>query len=244
MLPPIIKKLRDIPEDPGVYALIDRHGKVIYVARCPNLRRRIMYHMTQKSTKKNIIFQKSVIDLDFYPIKDKYEAATLELELIKKHHPPLNGRRQDEKQYRFVRLTTTEDFPRARVVKLNEPKGQTMIGPYPKSRNVKRTFALAVNYYEIADCGKRIVLGDDSVTVKTCLRRKIKQCLRPCEVPVDQDEYNKRVDKFMKFMRGEDDEFLRHLEEKMKEHVKNQEFELAAKVRDNIQSIKKIIKFD
>ena len=118
-----------------------------------------------------------------------------------------------------------------------------VIGPFPKKSNIRQLFNFAVNYFEIADCRQIIVTGKKNKTVTTCLRRKTKQCCRPCEIEIDQNIYHKKIDEFIKFFEGGFPEIIDELQNKMKEFGDKFEFEKAALVRDHINAITDLIKF-
>ena len=126
---------------------------------------------------------------------------------------------------------------------MNDIKPVKTIGPYPKKSTIRQVFNFAVNYFEIADCRQKIVTGKINKTVITCLRRKTKQCCRPCEVEIDIVFYQKKISDFIKFFEGKSPEIIEELENKMKSLGEKFEFEKAALVRDDIVAIKQHIKF-
>lgn len=236
----IFKQLRDIPEAPGVYLLKDKDGEVIYVARASNLKEKIRYHLVSKSSNRNKMIAKHMRSVEVEIFDSKIEATRRELALIRQYYPALNGPKKGVKQYRFVKMYHEETFWRARKKKFIEDGDEVILGPFPKSHHIRVVISVAANFYRIADCGKEIVLGDDHKIVKTCIRRQTDQCMRPCEVEVDKQEYQEAVDGFIRFFDGEDDGLITHLKQEMLNLVEKQEFERAGKIRDYLNSIKKI----
>ncbi|MHA2502811.1 MAG: UvrB/UvrC motif-containing protein [Candidatus Kariarchaeaceae archaeon] len=233
----IFKQLRDIPETPGVYLIRDKDSKVIYVARANNLKEKIRNHLVSKESNRNKMIAKYMRSVDVEVFDSKIDATRRELELIQEHYPALNGPRKGIKQYRFVKVFHDEDFPRARKKKYIEEDDEVILGPFPKTHHIQVVLSVAANHYRIADCGKEVILGDDHKIVQTCIRRQTRQCMRPCEVEVDADEYRTAMEGFISFFQGDDPELVEHLEAEMGTHVSNQNFEQAAKIRDYLKAI-------
>jgi len=231
---------RDLPEEAGVYWISDTDGTIIYISRASNIKERLRRHLYLSKSVKDQMIQQSFAKVEYELITDRFAASKRELELIRKYYPPLNSRHEGLKQYRYIELTMTEKFPRARKKKTFETGKEIMLGPFPKNRHIQRALLIAANYFGIATCGKEVVLGDDHQIVKTCIRRRTKQCLRPCEVDVDQEEYLQALDRFSDFFKGDSDELTSYLEGQMKEAAAKQEFERAQHLKEDLQAIHKI----
>lgn len=239
----VLTQLIKLPDKPGVYVLKDEDNKIIFVNMANSLSKQVRSHFHSQKTQDKIIKSKTR-SIEVHIEEDEIKAVRLELELIKEHHPPLNQRGHDQKKYRFIELTIQNEYPSATVRKIiNENKAVKIIGPFPKKSTMRHLFNFAINYFEIADCRQKIVTGKRNKTVITCLRRKTKQCCRPCEVELDDEYYSNKVSNFIKFFEGELPEIIEELESKMDKFAQKFEFEKAGLIRDNIAVIKQHIKF-
>ena len=227
----------------GVYLLKDEKENIIFVNMARNLANDVRKHF-HSSKRLDLIIKSKTRSIEVHVKEDEFEAVKLELELIKKYHPLLNLRGYDQKQYRFIEISTAETYPTVNLRKvMNETKPVKIIGPFPKKSSIRKLFNFAVNYFEIADCRQKIVTGRKNKIVNTCLRRKTKQCCRPCEVEIDPNYYDKKINEFNNFLEGGFPEIIDELQIKMKEYGDKYEFEKAALVRDDINSIIDLIKF-
>ncbi|MFV2014033.1 MAG: UvrB/UvrC motif-containing protein [Candidatus Heimdallarchaeota archaeon] len=239
----ILNQLVELPDKTGVYLLRDEDENVIFVNFARNLSTQVRSHF-HSNKRQDIIIKSKTRSIEFIVEEDVILAAKLELGLIRKYHPPLNQRGHDQKKYRFIELTIDNKYPSAKVTKiLNDKKQVKIIGPFPKKSSIRQLFSFAINYFEIADCRQIIVTGKKNKIVSTCLRRKTKQCCRPCEVEIAEKEYSKKIADFIKFFDGGFPEIIEELEGKMKELGENFDFEKAALVRDDIAVIKQHINF-
>ncbi|MCE7736373.1 MAG: hypothetical protein GPJ54_15950 [Candidatus Heimdallarchaeota archaeon] len=221
----------------------DEDGNVIFINMTKSLSKQVRSHFHSKKRQDQIIKSKTR-SIEFIIEEDVILAVKLELDSIKKHHPPLNQRGHDQKKYRFIELTIQHKYPSATGRKLmTNNKTAKIIGPFPKKSTIRQLFSFAINYFEIADCRQTIVTGKKNKTVSTCLRRKTKQCCRPCEIEISEEVYNNKISDFVKFFDGEFPEMLDDLEKKMKKYGEKYEFEKAALIRDDITAIKQHIKF-
>lgn len=239
----VLNQLIKLPDKTGVYLLKDEDGNVIFINMAKSLSKQVRSHF-HSTKKQDRIIKSKTRSIEVVEEEDDLAAVKLELDLIKKYHPLLNQRGHDQKKYRFIELTIQHKYPSATVKKLmTENKPVKIIGPYPKKSTIRQLFSFAINYFEIADCRQKIITGKKNKTVSHCLRRKTKQCCRPCEVEIREEVYNKKISDFVKFFEGGFPEMIDELEKNMKKMGENFEFEKAALIRDDIAAIKQHIQF-
>jgi excinuclease ABC subunit C len=231
-----------IPEAPGSYQFLDGEGRVIYVGKAKNLRSRLSNYFLQpellaERTRQMVTTAESV---EWIVAKNEVEAFFLEFNLIKRHKPRFNIRLKDDKSYPYLAVTLDEDWPRAMVLRGAKRKGVRYFGPYAHAYAIRETLDLLLRTFPIRTCTKSKFDRHHRLG-RPCLYAHIEKCAAPCVGDIDHEEYDKLVRDLLDFLDGEHDAIIRRLERKMSEAADQLEFELAARVRDQLGSVRKAI---
>src|SRR5215470_5011707 len=231
-----------IPDAPGSYQFLDTQGRVIYVGKAKSLRSRLSNYFAPPYTLPDRTRQmvQSADHVEWIVSKNEVEAFFLECTLIKRHKPRFNVRLKDDKSYPFLAVTLDEEWPRAMVLRGKKRKGVRYFGPYAHAYAIRETLDLLLRTFPIRTCtnpkfDRHHKLG------RPCLYAHIEKCAAPCVGDIDAEEYGRLVQDLLDFLDGEHEPVLRRLEERMKTASDQLEFELAARVRDQLTSVRKAI---
>ncbi len=230
------EKLSSVPTGPGVYLLRDARGKVIYVGKARNLRRRMRAYLGkgQEPDRKIEILRRRLSSFDYILTGSETEALVLESNLIKEHRPRYNVKLKDDKRFPFIKVTTGEDFPKALVTRVVREDGSRYFGPYTDAKAMRRTLRLIRQIFPIRQC------RTFRFRPRPCLNFQIGRCLGPCRGDVTPEEYGKTVRQLCLFLSGRGEEAIRLLEEQMRCAVEEFRFEDAARLRDRIADVARV----
>jgi excinuclease ABC subunit C len=232
-------KVQRLPDSPGVYLLKDPKGAIIYIGKANRLRSRVRSYFQrfdERDIKTRILISK-VADVDYLVTKSEKEALILENNLIKKHKPRYNVKIKDDKNYPCLRLTVEEPFPKLLIVRRIKRDGSLYFGPYPSALAVRNTLKLIHKVFPLRSC------TDTKFKNRTrpCINYQMGRCFAPCVEKIDTKTYGEIVKEVRLFLQGKGRELIRILRERMKGKSDRLDFEGAAKIRDQIQSIEKVI---
>ncbi|MDR0900880.1 MAG: excinuclease ABC subunit UvrC [Methanobrevibacter sp.] len=226
-----VKSPEDLPKKPGIYIMKDKNDEIIYIGKSKSLRNRVKSYFKDKyDTPKTAILMSHFNSLEYIITDSEKEALILEANLIKKHRPKYNIRLKDDKRYPYVKITD-EDFPRI-IITRNIGKTGNYFGPFTDVGSVRQTVKFLKSLFKIRTC--RRMDGP-------CLNCQIDLCYGPCEGNISKKEYKKLISKIDLFFQGKYTQITKDLEKEMKEAAKNQNFEKAAVLRDQIASINEIM---
>jgi excinuclease ABC subunit C len=233
-----------IPDAPGSYQFRDRDGRVIYVGKAKSLRQRLSNYFQSPSalpprTAQMVACAESV---EWIQVRNDVEALMLEYSLIKQHKPRFNVRLRDDKSYPFLVLTKADEWPRA-TVRRGRPSGRTenrYFGPYAHAYAIRETLDLLLRTFPVRSCTDSKFTRHQRVG-RPCLMYHIERCAGPCAGLVDHEQYSRLVDELSTFLEGDTAPVVRKLEGQMREAATNLEFELAARVRDRLASVRKAV---
>lgn len=223
-------KLKMLPNLPGCYLMKDKTGLIIYVGKAKNLKNRVSSYFTGAHNAKTTMLVAEIEDFEYIITKSELESLILEINLIKNHLPKYNIRLVDDASYPYI-LLTKEKHPRLVVVRedINKKKG-LFFGPYPNVSSARNTINLLNQIYPFRKCYK--------IPKKECLYYHMGQCLAPC-INKEEINYSPYIDKVTKFLKGDSEDVIIRLNEKMEEASSNLQFEKAMYYRDMILSINK-----
>ena len=230
-------KLKDVPENPGVYMMLDKDGEIIYVGKAKRLRARLRQYFYQSGNKtaKVMAMLEHVADFRYIICPSEVDALVTENNLIKKHTPKYNILLKDDKSYPFLRIDMHEDFPTVRLVRRLKNDGAQYFGPYMQSVNIRDITDLIHTAFKVRDCSR-----DLEKPSRPCLNFHLGRCLAPCSGKVSSEEYKEEVGKVISFLKGNDREVERILTERMMQFAEEENFEVALgykhklKVLDNL----------
>lgn len=234
------EKLKLLPAQPGVYLMKNAAGEVIYVGKAVSLRNRVrQYFQSSRSHSPKVkAMVSNISDFEYIVTDSEVEALILESNLIKRYRPWYNVRLKDDKHYPYLKVTLNEPFPRLVVVRKIKQDGCRYFGPYTDSQAVRNTLKFIRRVFPIRTCNKNIQPGSNE---RPCLNYHIKRCLAPCAGKVTPEEYRQVIDQVILFLEGKQDDLIDTLEEKMKKAAQELRFEAAARLRDQIESLRKIV---
>lgn len=233
----IEEELKKLPDKPGVYIMKDKNDEIIYVGKAISLKKRVrQYFQSVKNTHPKVsAMVKNIVEFEYIIVDNEIEALILEANLIKKHKPKYNILLRDDKQYPYIKVTTNEKYPRVMKTRQIIKDGARYFGPYPSVYAVNDAIEIIRNLYPLRTCNRN--LEKDVGKTRPCLNFYIGRCLGPCQGNVDESKYMEMIDEILLFLNGKEDKLADIIESKMKEASKNLDFELAAKYRDQINSL-------
>ena len=233
------QKLRTLPHKPGVYLMKNETGRVIYVGKAIDLSNRVRsyFHASAGQTPKIRRLVANIHDVEFIVTGSELEALILEANLIKKHQPKYNVRLKDDKRYPYIRIRWAEDYPRIDITRQMRQDGSRYFGPFTASWAVTRTLDLLRRLFPYRTCD-RAVTGQDK---HPCLYYHIKRCPGPCIGVVTHEEYRATIDRICLFLEGKSENIVKELKSRMEASAERLEFEEAAKYRDQLQAIERVV---
>jgi excinuclease ABC subunit C len=231
-------KLARLPDRPGVYIYRDSKAQVIYVGKAASLRSRVRSYFQEgrPHDAKTDALVRQIADLDYVVTDNELEALMLEANLVRKHRPRYNIILRDDKHYPFLKLTTSEEYPRLLVARRVQNDGDTYYGPFYPATAMRETLRLTRQLFPLRTCAITI----DGRLERPCIQYAIHRCNAPCTGWETREGYASTVRDVQRFLEGRDDELLRRLTEEMEAAAGEEKFERAAVLRDQIQSLKKV----
>ncbi len=229
--------LRSLTHRPGVYRMLDAKHKVIYVGKARDLKKRVSsYFHRSQSAPKTIAMLEQVARVEVTVANTEAEALILEYNLIKQHKPRFNVLLRDDKSYPYIYASTEHAFPRLKFHRgARKGKGR-YFGPYPSTRAVRQTLNELQKLFLIRNC-------EDSYfnnRTRPCLQYQIKRCTAPCVGVVDEEQYRKDIDAAILFLEGRNRSVVNTFIRRMEQASAAQDYEQAARFRDQISRLKEI----
>lgn len=232
----IREKLKLLPDDPGVYIMLDAQKSVIYVGKARNLKNRVrQYFHASVKTEKVMAMVANIADFYYIITKSEIDALALENNLIKKYKPKYNILLKDDKTYPYIRVNISEKYP-AFSVSRKLKKGSKYFGPYMGGVRVKDVLELVNMAFGVRTCAVAVT----EKPKKPCLEYHIGRCPAPCAHMCTQEEYALRVKRAMRFLDGDEGEVEKLLKEKMAAFAEAEQFELALDCKNKLDMLDKI----
>ena len=231
----IQEQLKLLPTNPGVYLMKNEQAKIIYVGKAINLKNRVKSYF--QSSKNHSPKVKSMVekisDFEYIITANEIEALILECNLIKKYRPKYNISLRDDKTYPYIKVTLNEDYPTVSITRKILKDGAKYFGPCTSAGAVHEVLNLLKKLFQIRSCRQMN-------TKRPCLEFHIKRCLAPCTGRVAKSEYREMIKSLCLFLEGRNEVVLKELTSRMQIAAENFQFELAAKLRDQVLAIEKI----
>ncbi|MER5534431.1 excinuclease ABC subunit UvrC [Streptomyces mirabilis] len=229
-----------IPDSPGVYKFRDEHRRVIYVGKAKSLRQRLASYFQDLAglhprTRTMVTTAASV---EWTVVSTEVEALQLEYSWIKEFDPRFNVKYRDDKSYPYLAVTMNEEFPRVQVMRGHKRKGVRYFGPYGHAWAIRDTVDLLLRVFPVRTCSAG-VFKNAARTGRPCLLGYIGKCSAPCVGRVSDEEHRELAEEFCDFMAGRTGTYIRRLEEQMTDAAEEMEYERAARLRDDIEALKK-----
>jgi excinuclease ABC subunit C len=226
-----------IPDGPGVYIFRDSHGRPIYVGKAKSLRKRTSNYFASDLPPRTRTMVSAAEELEWIVTDSELAALMLEYSLIQELQPTYNVRLKDDKSFPYLAITRNEEWPRAMVMRGKRRKGVEYFGPYAKAYSIRQTLDGLLRTYPIRTC-TNTKFSRHEATGRPCLLFHIEKCAAPCVGEVAKEEYEDAVNGLAGFLSGDSDELLAGLTLEMHESAEEQDFERAARKRDQISSMR------
>lgn len=231
-----------IPVEPGVYKFRDVHGRVVYVGKAKSLRSRLNSYFADvyslhPRTRQMVTTAASV---EWTVVSTEVEALQLEYNWIKEFDPRFNVRYRDDKTYPVLAVTLNEEYPRLFVYRGARKKGVRYFGPYAHAWAIRETLDLLLRVFPARTCSNGVFKRHSQIG-RPCLLGYIDKCSAPCVGRVTADEHRQIVDDFCDFLSGKTDKMVRALERRMHEAADDLDFETAARLRDDVQALRRAL---
>ncbi|MFQ3561208.1 excinuclease ABC subunit UvrC [Streptomyces gramineus] len=229
-----------IPDSPGVYRFRDEHRRVIYVGKAKSLRQRLANYFQDLAglhprTRTMVTTAASV---EWTVVSTEVEALQLEYSWIKEYDPRFNVKYRDDKSYPYLAVTMNEEFPRVQVMRGHKKKGVRYFGPYGHAWAIRDTVDLLLRVFPVRTCSAG-VFKNATRTGRPCLLGYIGKCSAPCVDRISPEDHRDLAEDFCDFMAGRTGTYLRRLEKQMTEAAEEMEYERAARLRDDIEALRK-----
>jgi len=231
-----------IPVEPGVYRFRDVRGRVIYVGKAKSLRSRLSSYFADIAglhprTRQMVT---TAAKVEWTVVGTEVEALQLEYNWIKEFDPRFNVRYRDDKSYPVLAVTLNEEFPRLMIYRGPRRKGVRYFGPYSHAWAIRETLDLLTRVFPARTCSGGVFKRHRQIE-RPCLLGYIDKCSAPCIGRVSAEEHRRIVGDFCDFLSGRTDRFARDLERQMNAAAAELDFERAARLRDDIGAIKRVL---
>ncbi|HEX6937754.1 MAG TPA: excinuclease ABC subunit UvrC [Actinomycetes bacterium] len=229
-----------IPDQPGVYRFRDERGRVVYVGKARSLRSRLSSYFQDIANlhPRTQSMVTTAASVEWTVVSTEVEALQLEYSWIKEFDPRFNIRYRDDKSYPSLAVTLNEEYPRLQVMRGPKKKGVRYFGPYSHAWAIRETLDLLLRVFPARTCSAGVFKRAGQVG-RPCLLGYIGKCSAPCVGRVSAEEHRAIVEDFCDFMAGQTSTYLRRLEKDMQVAAANQEYERAARLRDDIKALER-----
>jgi len=239
----IQKKLKELPDTPGVYLMRGKEGSIIYIGKAASLRKRVQSYFRESTLRKaepkirGLI--RSIKDFDVLVVRSEAEALLTEGKLIKEYKPRYNTLLKDDKRFPLLRVDLNKPFPKFNLCRIDKRDGARYFGPYTSGQAARAALEFVEKRFGIRRCRPSM---PDEETYKHCHDDIIRQCAAPCISNVTPEEYRERVDIACAFLRGERPEYIKEVRAQMNEAAGEHRFEEAAALRDMMLLLHRAVK--
>lgn len=231
------EKLNLLPDQPGIYKFLSASKHIIYVGKAKNLKKRVKsYFMMSHQDERRIKFLlPNIADLEWVVTHTEAEALILEDQLIKLHRPKYNIQLKDDKTYPYFKLTINEAFPRLLITREILKDGALYFGPYTAVMQVRQTLKVINRHFPLRTCSLNL---SEKTNYKPCLNYQLKKCKGPCAGKISAESYDSLVQQTIQLLKGNYNDLIRSLKEKMEACAEALKFEEAAVLRNQISAIR------
>jgi excinuclease ABC subunit C len=233
--PSINVQIQTLPEGPGVYQYYDKNGRILYVGKAKNLKKRVGSYFTKKHDSHRIgVMVKKIHDIRHIVVQSETDALLLENNLIKKHQPRFNVMLKDDKTYPWICIKN-ERFPRVFPTRRLVKDGSEYYGPFTTFKTVNTLLDLIKGLYQLRTCNYD--LAEEKIQngkYRVCLEYHLGNCKGPCEALQGEEEYNRNIAAIREIVKGNFKDSLNQFRQQMREHSDNMEFEEAQLIKNKI----------
>ena len=230
----------EIPDAPGAYLFRDPHGAVLYVGKAKSLRKRVGSYFSRDLAARTRAMVDAAESVDVIVTDNEVAAVMLEYNLIQKHKPRFNIRLRDDKSYPYLALTTSEEWPRATVMRGKRHRGNRYFGPYAHAYAIRQTLDLLLRTFPVRTCTNEKFKRHAGVG-RPCLLFDIERCSGPCVGEVTPEQYDRHLEGLADFLSGRSEGVVAGLRREMEAAAEGLEYERAARVRDRLAAVEKAL---
>lgn len=227
-------EIQQAPESPGVYQMRSDAGKILYIGKARNLRKRLHSYLRSGLDSKTQRLLARVESFETVLVKSESEALLLEAELIKKHQPRYNILLKDDKSYPYLFFSTQHPSPRIDFKRGDKKEPGRYFGPYPSAKPVRENITTLQKIFKIRTCQDSVFSGRS----RPCLQHQIARCSAPCVNKISADAYQEQVKHAILFLEGKDEVVIKTITEKMQLAAQDKQYERAAVYRDQISQLR------
>ncbi len=239
---PVKEQLTRLPTSPGVYLMKDAGGSILYVGKAANLRNRVRsyFGQRQKLSPKLERLVARVDDIDFFVTTSEQEALVLELNLIKRHRPYYNARLKDDKNFPYLKIDLSEDWPRVQITRRLAEDGSRYFGPFASAKSIRQALKVIKEIFPFRSCSIAIT----GTLPRPCLEYDIHRCAAPCiRGAISKEDYAEIIRQLILFLEGKQELVIRELKNKMRQAALALKYEKAAGLRDQLQAIERVLQY-
>jgi excinuclease ABC subunit C len=231
-----------IPESPGVYRFRDARGRVVYVGKAKSLRSRLNSYFADFASlhPRTQMMLTDAASVEWTVVGTEVEALQLEYSWIKEFDPRWNIRYRDDKSYPYLAVTLNEEYPRVTVMRGAKRRGVRYFGPYSHAWAIRDTVDTLLRVFPVRTCSAGVFKRAGQIG-RPCLLGYIGKCSAPCVGRISADEHMRLAEEFCDFMAGQTGKFTKRLEAQMRDAAATEEFELAARLRDDLQALQRAL---
>ena len=229
-----------LPDQPGIYQYFDNTGKIIYVGKAKNLKKRVSsYFSKNHENRKTALLVRAIADIKHLVVETEQDALLLENNLIKKYQPRYNIRLKDDKTYPWI-VIKNERFPRVFQTRNVIRDGSQYFGPFTSVLAVRTLLSLFRKLYKLRNC--KFNLSKENIEngkLKVCLEYHIGNCFGPCEGYQKEENYNQSIREIQDILKGNISSVIKYLRDLMQQYANNFQFEEANHVKGKLQNLEK-----
>ena len=229
---------KEIPEEPGVYRFYNGSDKVIYVGKAKNLKNRLTTYFGSNLAQKTYRMVHEAVRVDWTIVATELEALALEFSWIKQYHPTYNVQFKDDKSYPYLAISMADEFPRIFITRKEKRPGLKYFGPYTNAWALRNTYEVLLKVFPVRSCSAGNFQRAQR-TKRQCLLGDIGKCAAPCVGWVTPEEHKEIAVRLDAFMEKGMENLLPTLRSEMAVASDKEEFERAARLRDQIESFEK-----
>jgi excinuclease ABC subunit C len=232
----------EIPESPGVYRFRDQRGRVIYVGKAKSLRQRLNQYFADFASlhPRTQMMLQTAAGVEWTVVGTEVEALQLEYSWIKEFDPRFNIKYRDDKSYPYLAVTMAEEYPRVMVMRGAKRKGTRYFGPYSHAWAIRDTVDTLLRVFPVRTCSAGVFKRSGQIG-RPCLLGYIGKCSAPCVKRISAEEHRRLAEDFCDFMAGQTSRFASRLEAEMKQAAREEEFERAARLRDDLRALERAV---
>ena len=231
--------IKHIPKQPGCYIFKNKQGLIIYIGKSKNLYNRVkQYFYTDRfpDYSKYASMAREVQEIEVVTTDTEINALILECQLIKKHKPRYNSQLINTPRYHYLRINTAQEYPTISIEDSIQGDRSNYYGGFYNIYDAQNTIELIGNIWQAPTCGKTVFTGKD----KPCLNHHIGKCCAPCGRKIARAQYRQKIDEIIGCFNGNFDHILDRLNGEMESASIDYKYELAAKIRDNINGLQRL----